>query len=294
MNSYFIRHTYEMAVIDEAIDHLWNNDKVAIFFPNVGDVPPEYEDCTSLDENDYQSIGDKTAIRIFSELNKNGGYIWSEYRAKRDVKIGKVITNSFKIYETKWRSGEFNYERKAKLKTLQLDKNKVKIIKPYEAMSLRVTTPRQGTIRRWPSVGDRLMRLVENMPEKKSWENLSTFEQEVICAEYLRSPDVSQCPSLKRCLLPVGRTLKDIDIYGYASDGKRLFAQVTFFEKENSADKIKRLKLYDRAESHLIFFCDCNEADYENNILFIPVKMVFDWLNKDKEYLNMVFNNVIR
>jgi len=32
MVSYFIRHTYEMAVVDEAIDYLWDNNKVAIFF----------------------------------------------------------------------------------------------------------------------------------------------------------------------------------------------------------------------------------------------------------------------
>jgi len=290
MESFFIRHTYGMGVVEEAIDYLWKNDKIAIHFPEVEDsTPKEIPDKTSISSDDYQDRAHREAISTFSYLNLHGGYIWAEYRNRNEVKVGKIVPNSFKIFDTKWAAGEFPYERTAKLKTLQIDKESVRIVHMHEAMSLRAARPRQGTIKRWHTAQNRLMALVEGTSAEKSWGGLSPAEQETACSEYLRNPDVSDCPVLKHLLLPVGRTLKDVDIFGYATDKKTIFAQVTYGTKEESATKIKDLKAYASPDSRLIFFCDCDKPVFENGIMFIPWKQVESWIRKDGFYLERLF-----
>jgi len=289
MKSYFVRHTKGMAVIEEAINYLWEQDKIAIHFPFEGESKKNVEDSTSIDEEDYRKVNAKRAISTFSELNSNGGYIWAEYRNRKYVKIGKIVPNSFEIYITKWRPGRFSYERKAKLKTLQIDRKSVKAVSPSRAMSLRAARPRQGTIARWHSVKKRLKCLVEGIPVAKSWDSLFPSEQETVCSEYLRHPDLTECPTLERLLLPVGRTLKDVDIFGYAVDGKNLFAQVTYCKKARAQKKIRKLEKYDDPRSHLVFFCDCGEIEFKNNILFIPIERVEKWLKNDEVYMGKIF-----
>jgi hypothetical protein len=288
MESYFVRHTERMAVVEKAINYLWEHDKIAIFFPDVShDAPKEVEDNESLNEDDYRLYdpGCTRALRVFKEMNKNGGYIWAEYRNRRDIKVGKIIPNSFEIYETKWAPNEFPYERTAKLKTLQIDRKSVRIISSSQAMSLRAARPRQGTMMRWPSAGNRLKALVEGIPMEEYWDSLSPDMQETVCSEFLRKPDAAECPVLERLLLPVGRTLKHVDIFGYATDKKMLFAQITYSKKEEAGIKIQDLEAYRDSNTHLVFFCDCEEIHIENSVLFIPWKRVEHWLKNDKTYL---------
>jgi len=293
MESYFVRHTKKMAVVEAAMNYLWENDKIAIFFPDVSyDAPKEVEDKVSLNENDYEFPDANRALPVFKEMNNNGGYIWAEFRNRRDIKVGKIVPNSFEIYETKWAANEFPYERTAKLKTLQIDRKSVKIIAPSHAMSLRAARPRQGTIMRWPSAKNGLKSLVEGIPLEECWDSLSPAEQETVCSEYLRKPDFAECPVLERLLLPVGRTLKDVDIFGYATDKKMLFAQVTYIRKEEARTKIQDLKAYGNPNSHLVFFCDCDEIHAEDGILFVPWKRVENWLKNDKIYLQKLLANI--
>lgn len=295
MKSYFVRHTEGMSVVEEAIDYLWEYDKIGIHFPEVyRDTPEEVEDSESIDPDDYEERGAKRAISTFAELNMNSGYIWAEYRNKKNVKIGKIVPNSFEICETKWRAGEFPYPREAKLKTLQIGKKSVKTLAPNESMSLRASRPRQGTITRWPSVKNRLKNLVEEMPTEISWDNLFPSEQETVCSEYLRNPDTPRCPSLERLLLPVGRTLKDIDIFGYTKDKKMLFAQVTHYKIREARKKIQDLKKYSNPKSHLVFFCNCDDILFKDDILFVPLKRLEKWLKKDKGYVKKLFPGSFR
>ncbi len=278
MESYFIRHAgkEKLNVVDEAIDYLWEHNKIAIHYPGKGE-----EDKESINPDDYEDKVAKRAMHVFNELNNNGGYIWAEYRNRREVKVGKIVPHSFAIYKTRWASKE----RVAKLKTLQIDKKSVKIIPPHQAISLRAVRPRGGTLSRWPSAKNRLKCLVEGLSPEEHWDSLFPSEQETVCSEYLREPDVTGCPILERLLLPVGRTLQDVDIYGYATDKKRIFAQVTYFKKEEAKTKIQKLKDHDGSNSHLIFFCNCKKVHFDNGILFIPLKRVENWLKNNKTYL---------
>jgi len=290
MESFFIRHTYGMGVVEEAIDYLWKKDKIAIHFPDVGSsTPKEIPDKTSMNPNDYEDRAHKEAISTFSYLNHHGGYIWAEYRNRNETKVGKIVPKSFEIFDTKWASNEFPYERIAKLKTLQIDEKTVRIVHLHAAMSLRAARPRQGTIKRWHAVENRLMALVEGVSVEKSWGSLSPPEQETACSEYLRNPDVSYCPVLEHLLLPVGRTLKDVDIFGYATDKKTIFGQVTYGSKEEAGAKIKDLKAYANPNAHLIFFCECGKPVFENGILFIPLKRVERWISTNRLYMKKLF-----
>lgn len=283
--SYFIRHTNRLAVSSNDINKIWDQDKIAIHFPG-----EEKEDSVSIKPTDYKK-SDRMAIECFAELNENGGCIWAEFYTKDDVKIGKIRPKSFDLFESTWsRSENLDIRRRRKgdkaiLKTLQMER--VRIIKPYELMSLRVTRPRQGTIRRWKAIGKRLECFVENKPIDKSWDNLSTEQQETVCAEYLRSHDSEESPRLEFLLLPIGRTLKDVDIYGYTTDKREIFAQVTHYNKDEPPckQKIEKLKRYQKRKAHLVFFCNCDDVIEEDNVLFIPVTEVFEWLQRNKTYL---------
>jgi hypothetical protein len=63
--------------------------------------------------------------------------------------------------------------------------------------------------------------------------DLSPSQQEILCSEFLRMPEVESrgLPRLVHLLLPPGKTMRDIDIVGTAADGKRLLAQVTFGDR---------------------------------------------------------------
>ena len=102
-------------------------------------------------------------------------------------------------------------------------------------------------------------------------------------------------PRLRFLLMPVGRTLKDVDIYGLDFDGNAIFAQVTFFEKDSpqSQEKIQRLKEYKGSGSKLLYFCRMgkigNTVD-KSDILFIPAEEVEDWVKENHRYCQKLFS----
>ncbi|MBV8375631.1 MAG: hypothetical protein JO279_01365 [Verrucomicrobia bacterium] len=83
---------------------------------------------------------------------------------------------------------------------------------------------------KWPRVKKMIHNLVEGSTEPQSVADLSPAQQEIMCSEFLRGPEAATVglPVLQSLLLPVGSTLRDLDIYGLASDAKKIAAQVTF------------------------------------------------------------------
>jgi hypothetical protein len=283
-DAYLIRHTDGLDISDKDLKELYEQRKIAIHFPttnkdknNIGT-----EDIESLNPDEYKKTSYCLAIRRFTELAKNGGYVWVEYRTESDIIIGKIKPNStIEINKNyKWRK---NPDRIAKLKTLQLDKNKLRFIKPDEAMSLKAARPIKCTISPWKK-GNQLRRLFNgenSLPAK--WENLSPDQQETICAEFLReNHPKTGIPKLKYLLLPVGRTMKDIDIWGLTDKNKNLFAQITFSDDPKSiADKNERLQACHRkGKNELLLFYPCGKIRSDNDILCIPTEMVEAWLLK--------------
>lgn len=237
--------------------------------------------------------GDKRAIKCFGNLANEGGYVFAEYSKQHDkVKIGKVKPNSAVIFfETKWSQDCHDPKRrkgdKAVLKTLQMEN--VKILSKSDATVFLATRPRMGTITEWKSIKKYLEYAVEGKSFDENWDFLLPAQQEAICAEYLRKPDIEECPKLRFLLLPVGRNLPDLDIYGVAEDGKLIFAQVTHadIDSKDYREKLEKLKNY--RDGHLIIFCNCDKVKEKDGVLNIPTKKVFKWLKKNKAYYKMVF-----
>jgi hypothetical protein len=278
-----VRLTDRISVAEEDINNIYDQDKIAIHFPGDGE-----EDSESINFADYSKKSDAQAIKCFAELNRTGGYIWAEYYTRRTVKVGKVKPSSFKIYLSRWsRERERGKHEKgsiAKLKTLQMEK--VRRIEPGQAMNLRAVRPQQGTITKWHKARDNIECLIENKPLREDWSSLFPAQQEAVCAEYLRDPDFEECARLEFLLLPVGRTLKDVDICGMARDGKEIFAQVTNYKKNDPKcrKKIETLKHYKHGRSQLAFFCVCSGVLEEDGIVFVPTERVFSWLKKHEAY----------
>lgn len=134
--------------------------------------------------------------------------------------------------------------------------------------------------------------LVEGIPIERKIENLTPSQQETVCAEYLRKQNSKMIPVLEHMLLPVGRTLKDIDLYGYTRSGKELFAQVTNYSLENKEiyEKIQSLLDYSSPETELVLFCNHENIETKKGYTVIPLSAVERWLLSDTKFSHFLFN----
>ena len=301
-NSYFIRHT-KVAVSDDTLRKLWDQNKVAIHFPGDGPGP----DLTSLNPQNYEGR-DATAIKNFATLAEKGGYVWAETRVRPAVKVGRVEPGTPVEYlDTTWtETPNPRYQHRvgseAVLKTLQL--TDVTEVATHEAMSLRAARPIGAAVVRWEACGSRLAALVKGEPVERIWRNLSPDRQETACAEFLRCHQNRRYPKLKFLLMPVGRTLKDVDIYAMDETGTEIFAQVTFYMKKHPEARRKREKLrqYKGTGSRMLLFCrfldnereplrtSLPEPVEEHNVLFIPAEEVLAWIRDNPDYEDKLFS----
>ena len=90
---------------------------------------------------------------------------------------------------------------------------------------------------------------------------------------------------LSALVMPIGRGLPDIDIYGIRSDGCKVIAQVTHAHKKPAvADKCKQLSEYAGEDTDLIFFGPRSGQEHcERDVIrYIPIEDVFDLLTRAK------------
>lgn len=283
MRSYFARHTERLLIRDEDLLRFWEEGKVAIHYPGETGRDP---DTRSLDPEDYSGTG-KTAMRRLRELGEDGGYVWAESRAARGgALIGKVEPGTaVELERALWEvSGSFPGRRSgdaAVLKALRLEPSSVRRLGPADCVGLRAGRPRQGTLVRW-HCGTRLADLVEGREPGEEWPNLSTAQAEAACAEYLRWQEGRDgMPRLRHLLLPVGRTLIDVDLYGTDEGGRTVFAQVTYHARgEGPAnEKVGRLKAYGGDGARLVFFGRGAAGGTEEGVEFVSVEEeVLPWL----------------
>jgi len=132
---------------------------------------------------------------------------------------------------------------------------------------------------RWHKAGNRIRDAVEGIVVAPCCGELGAEQQETLCAEFLRSavpPDLG-LPRLASLLLPVGRTMRDIDIYGLTESGVAIFGQVTFAHFKACGRKLRALRGYrDGNRNLLILFCDCDKAMTVDGIRIIPLRLAYD------------------
>lgn len=277
VQTYFIRHTSKLNISDLTRQRLWNESRIAIHYPHDGEGNLQDFDNASLDSDDYYGIAKNVMMR-FHLLGREGGYVCAQYYGHSELLLGVIAPKSkMTLIHGAWGS----CERPAVLKTLQLVDTK--LLQPEDHAVIASSRPQQGTFSRWHAVGDGIAALIANRKVPLSWESLSPQRQEVGCSEFLRLPEALNfgLPQLQSLILPVGRTLKDIDLVGIASDGKRIFAQVTYSNISDVAWKIKRLHQFvSSKKSHVILFCQCDAHSIEAGIHIFPVQQVFRTLNR--------------
>lgn len=276
MKTFFVRHTRVLPVSDATVASLFSDQRIALHYPGAGPTDSESRDPTS-----YTARGDQVAIRALVELAQVGGYVWAEYRTTGVAYIGKVLPGSeIELRRSEWVRRDPG--REAVLKTLQL-KNVRKVL-PNELLALRATRPRQGTIARWRKAGRTVEKLVERQPLSFSLQLLSPGQLETMCAEFLRSARPGY-PTLDALLMPVGRTMKDLDFYGLSDSGRRVLAQVTFHraDSDRGRRKLEALAEYAGSNVELLLFCECQEMGESGGVRLVPLQQVEDWLSHRSE-----------
>ena len=284
MKTYFIRHTDVLLVRKEDIQNLWNEDRIAVHYPPRGEI--EY----SLERQDHKKKSWDVIAR-FLGLSINGGYVWAEYYPyPRLAKIGRIRPGrSVEPFEATWIQSDSRFSdragKTALLKSLKLSEPRE--VRRDEFRALLAGRPRQGTLGVWRKAGSRMKWLLEREAHEFEWRDLTTALQEAVCAEFLRErQDIMGLPLMTHLLLPVGRTLEEIDIYGLSEDGREVLGQVTYHRRDTATArrKVQILRASRREDRVLVFFCRCPEVALEDEVLFVPVKDVFAWAEAQESY----------
>lgn len=275
MLTYFARHTWKMDIDELTRQQLWDDRRVAIHYPHTKDGVGE-RDSESTNPDDYEGAGRKT-MKALLELACSGGYVCTQYQGREASLVGIVEPNTpIELLHGRWGNLHGYKDRTAVLKTLRL--TRVKEVRPCESAAILAGRPRQGTLMRWLIVGKAIENLVEGRTGEVQLADLSDAQQEILCSEFLRIPQDRRfgLPILVHLLMPVGRTMKDIDILGLADDGRRIFVQVTYRPLAQSRWKIDRLLPYrDADHSYLILFCRAESPAEADGVSVVPIQEVF-------------------
>ena len=260
---------------------MWRENRIFVHFPwdKSGN---KTADSKSLNPDDYNGFR-KGGISALNRLAADGGFVAAHFIDHDNWLVGQIAPNSkIEIREGKWRpeeleqSGLKNHDGIVILKTLKL--TNCRQIVPASYALLQAVQPRQGTIMRWHKAGGLVEAIVTGQKPKISFDLLSPAHQETLCAEFLRRPIASQfgLPQLDCVLCDVGRSMKDLDIFGLATDGGKIFAQVTHDVLKKAEHKIAALKKYqENKHDHLILFCDHEKQEIRDGVIIAPIKEVF-------------------
>jgi hypothetical protein len=264
MNNYaeyqpiFIRHKVLSAddpFRTKHIKYFWDHHLIAI----------HYEDIDSSDPDKYELKRSKYALRMMRNFGAEGAIVGADYNLlslDNQMLIGVIQPGS---------TIQITHLENRYYKTLQL--TEVKEICYVDHPLLAAIQPRQVTISGWPSARKYLLSLLTNRKLPFDVESLAPQQLEVLCYEYLRWKG-----QLTGLILPIGRTLIDVDIIGLGTDGKRLYAQVTAQKNPNQTSaKIEKLLIFHKEDTKCIYFCpkEAHMEGLEDNVEFISIETVF-------------------
>lgn len=278
MKTYYIRHTIDLDVDDDTRETIWKKRKIAIHFPLQRTGKLGHADNQSLNLKNHPD-DQRRQVRDVKELAKHGGYVCAEYYPQHRCLIGLVKPDT-RIQFLKGRWGDRNDRSGLQAILWTLSVTRVATIHRQWQPNITIGRPRRGTISVWHSAGNRIERVVEGVKAKLTLDDLLPCQQETLCSEFLRAPrdTFPEIPKLAHLLLPVGRTLPDIDIYGLATDGKPMFVQVTYREMDDKAaqEKFDTLAEYlNPKANHVIFFCRCKRPFWREGVLVFPIERAF-------------------
>lgn len=259
----FFRH--KTAGTEEEINQLWENRKVALHWgQNNSTNPEDYENSTAQNE-----------IRRLSEYGEEGMIVAAYYGNQYDIHSDEMLVGVV----PPGTSPDVTVFDETKFKTLQIDENTVTRVSFKNYPVLSALRPRGHSLCRWPAAGDQIKTILEEGQLPAEVGSLSPSQLEVACNEYLRVRYEGYFPTL-----PVGRTLRDVDIVGGTGD-KRILGQVTQQSDTGELEsKLDSLRKYHAEDTELLFFGNSDmEPDELEYVHYVTVEDVFDTLYSDEE-----------
>jgi len=264
MQTVFIRN--KLVDDPDILKRLWDERRIAIHYGHKAISPDKR---ISIDPNDYIGEGKKALLRLhrYCEEGAICGATYHGYRPAHML-VGYIKKGS-EIF------GTYDYGKNKDLpfKVVQLDQV---IEVPYEKYPvLSVIQPRGRTVTGWASAEKHLNAILKGEPMEEAVTSLAPEQLEVICYEYLRVKGIIQTLQMS-----IGRTRKDIDIHGMDFEGNSVIAQVTQSDNLGEVNnKIDLLVGYKSNNTKLIFFGKEKHKQENENVQYIPIEEVFDYLN---------------
>lgn len=267
MKAIFIRN--KLGCSDTMLNHLWEKRLIAIHF----------EDIFSTDPKDYHKSSAIKAIKKLNNYCKDGVIVGSTYpKIHPDtILVGEIPAGS--QIEKLEEYGNRIY------KVVQMEKVREVFYKDYPL--LLAVQPRQMTLNGWPSAKNTLESILGMKELEIGVRSLAPQQIEVICYEYMRYKGIIQV-----LRMPIGRALKDIDIWGLDGQCNDVIAQVTLADNPKViSEKVERLKSY-KGMAHIFFGpSSCENAVEHGSMKYIPIELAFQTLlatGKDSIYHRLI------
>lgn len=250
----FIRHSLKLNYQTD----LRESERIAI----------QFESRPSINPVDYERKSSRSALELLDECCKSGAIVAATYKGVDPfhILIGHIVPNRSKI-ELNSRDDYWNKE-------VQLFNTKVVSYTDYPLLMLQ---PIKSTVSKWKIGSKTIQAIVKGQKLTPEIDLLHPSLLEVICYEFLRKEG-----RIDGLVLPIGRTLRDVDIWGLSKNGEQVIAQVTYAKsKKKVEDKLKLLKAYEGFGKSLIFFGHKARQNIvsDQSIEFIDIERVFNHLN---------------
>ncbi|MCH8499504.1 MAG: hypothetical protein LAT63_13585 [Marinobacter sp.] len=234
MQTVFIRH--QGSSTPNILKQLWDRRLIAL----------HYHDDYSTNPADYYPAGCKALERLWAYCNK-GALVGADFRSLNNASmLVGCLEPGTKIFSERFQDPETGEAFIYKVAPL----SHVVEVRYADYPLLLAIQPRQGTLTGWPSAEHVLVAAHERRSLSRKAGSLHPSQHEVLCYEWLRNKG-----QLERLVLPIGRGLQDIDIFGINTQGQRVFGQVTY--SKNAAqlyDKHARLLNHARDTDTVYFF----------------------------------------
>jgi hypothetical protein len=264
IDTIFIRHNLDSEKY--ILEDLWDNDLIAI----------HYIDDPSLDPDHYRKLSEKSAAsaldRLISCLN-TGANVAASYRAIKPamMKIGRIDPQKSILRSKIYKDANGN---DLIYKVINLvDVQNIDLISYPVLAGIQ---PMRATITGWPSAARILNSILSYKSLPLELASLHPSQLEVLCYEYLQQKGI-----LTHLLVPIGRSMYDIDICGLTYSGDVIVAQVTHSDSQKDVDeKANRLSAFSAKASQLIFFGLEAVKPTDKGLVFIAIEDVFDYMLK--------------
>lgn len=280
---YFIRHTSALEISNSDFTSLFEDGVIGIHYGS------DYKsDPNELLNPDFykESSAAVRSMNYLLDLAKSGGYVWSDYSSISKTIVGKVEPNS-EVFLREFDPVKYkNYFPRDKLFLKCIKLVNTLEIQAHQQLSLRARRPQQGTFTIWHKSKGNIEKLLSGNFKINSWEDLTTDQQEILVYEYLRGK-IDDEYQIKYLLMPIGRTLKDVDIYGMNKSGRKVFVQVTNYPKDQG--KINALKQY-HGESNLLVYAGNVENKIIDSIRYLNTQDVYDYFKPNEQLMDLLYS----